>query len=130
MNRKEKITGLKAGLEDVMKKRLVRILSVSFMMIAAAMTLSHADAFKPTAVMAADADSAAKAGSAFYTVKVSSGYLALRTAQAYDYKNEIGQLYTGQTVQVLNTNTSSGTYWWVYAPTLGKSGYVNKNYLY
>lgn len=62
-----------------------------------------------------------------YNVKVDSGYLALRTAKAYDYNNEIGELYTGQSVEV--QDTSDSTYWWVYAPTLGKSGYVNKNYL-
>ena len=61
------------------------------------------------------------------TVSVATGYLALRTAKAYDYSNEIGKLYSGQTVQVLDTSDS--TYWWVYAPTLGKSGYVNRNYL-
>ena len=61
------------------------------------------------------------------TVSVATGYLALRTAKAYDYSNEIGKLYSGQTVQV--QDTSDSTYWWVYAPTLGKSGYVNRNYL-
>ena len=35
-----------------------------------------------------------------YTVRVETGYLALRTAQAYDYRNEIGKLYTGDTVEV------------------------------
>ncbi|MGN0354221.1 MAG: hypothetical protein ACI4EI_04000 [Muricoprocola sp.] len=62
-----------------------------------------------------------------YNVKVDSGYLALRTAKAYDYNNEIGELYTGQPVEVQDTSDSQ--YWWVYAPTLGKSGYVNKDYL-
>lgn len=62
-----------------------------------------------------------------YTVRVQSGYLALRTAKAYDYNNEIGKLYTGQTVQALNTD---GLYWYVYAPTLGLYGYVNSDYLY
>ena len=65
-----------------------------------------------------------------YTARVSDGYLALRNAQAYDYNNEIGKIYTGQTVEVYDYNRTSSTYWWVYAPTLGKSGYVNKNYLY
>ena len=112
----------------MMKKNLVRILSISLVMVAAAMVLPHTDALKPAAVMAADAGSTAKAGTT-YTVKVKTGYLALRSAQAYDYKNEIGKLYTGQTVQVLNTGSSGSTYWWVYAPTLDQSGYVNKNYL-
>lgn len=61
-------------------------------------------------------------------VKVESGYLALRTAKAYDAANEIGKLYTGECVWVLNT--SDKQYWYVYAPTLNKSGYVNKDYLY
>lgn len=62
-----------------------------------------------------------------YTVSVSEGYLALRTAKAFDYSNEIGKLYSGQTVEV--TDYSDDTYWYVYAPSLGKSGYVNCNYL-
>lgn len=61
------------------------------------------------------------------TVKVAKGYLALRSAKAYNYSNEIGKLYTGDTVQV--QDTSDSTYWWVYAPKLGKSGFVNRNYL-
>ncbi len=61
------------------------------------------------------------------TVKVKSGYLALRNAKAYDDANEIGQLNTGDTVQV--QDSSGSTYWYVYSPKLGKSGYVNKNYL-
>ena len=62
-----------------------------------------------------------------YTVVVDEGYLALRTAKAYDSRNEIGELYTGDTVDV--TDTSDSTYWYVYSPKYGKSGYVNRNYL-
>ena len=62
------------------------------------------------------------------TVRVAEGYLALRTAKAYDAQNEIGKLYTGDTVQLIDTSDSG--YWYVYAPVLGKSGYVNKDYLY
>ena len=62
------------------------------------------------------------------TVKVATGYLALRNAKGYYESNEIGSLYTGETVQVLDQ--SDDTYWWVYSPKLNKSGYVNKNYLY
>ncbi len=62
-----------------------------------------------------------------YTVVVDEGYLALRTAKAYDSRNEIGELYTGDTVDV--TDTSDSTYWYVYSPKHGKSGYVNRNYL-
>ena len=61
------------------------------------------------------------------TVRVQSGYLALRTAKAYDASNEIGKLYTGDTVYI--EDTSDAQYWWVYAPTLGQEGYVNKDYL-
>lgn len=67
-------------------------------------------------------------GTVTKTVSVSKGYLALRSAKAYDAANEIGELYTGDTVQV--TDTSDSTYWYVYSPKLGKSGYVNKDYLY
>ena len=61
-----------------------------------------------------------------YTVKVDTGYLALRTAPAYDYSNEIGKLYTGDKVSV---QEKGGTYWWVYSPKYDRSGYVNSNYL-
>ena len=59
--------------------------------------------------------------------KVETGYLALRNAKAYERENEIGVLYTGDPVFVLDDSDSS--YWTVYAPTLSKAGYVNKNYL-
>ena len=64
----------------------------------------------------------------YYSVKVNSGYLALRTYPSYEDWNEIGELYTGDVVEVLDT-TSNATYWWVYSPKHGKEGYVNKNYL-
>ena len=63
-----------------------------------------------------------------YTVRVSKGYLALRSAKAYDSSNEIGELYTGDTVTV--SDSSDSQYWYVYSPKLGKSGYVNKDYVY
>lgn len=66
--------------------------------------------------------------SSTWTVAVNKGYLALRTAKAYDDANEIGQLYSGDTVDV--TDSSDSTYWYVYSPKLGKYGYVNRNYLY
>ena len=62
-----------------------------------------------------------------YKVKVQKGYLALRTKPAYDEKNEIGELYTGDTVTVIEKTYEN--YWWVYSPKYGKYGYVNKNYL-
>lgn len=61
-----------------------------------------------------------------YYVSVSKGYLALRSAQSFDASNEIGKLYNGDQVQV---KKRSGTYWYVYAPSLGISGYVNSSYL-
>lgn len=60
-------------------------------------------------------------------VRVESGYLALRTSKAYDYANEIGKLYTGDTVQLIDTTDAQ--YWYVYAPSLGKCGFVNRDYL-
>ena len=59
--------------------------------------------------------------------RVETGYLALRTAKAYDSRNEIGKLYTGDPVIVLDD--SDYEYWTVYAPTLYQTGYVNCNYL-
>ena len=63
-----------------------------------------------------------------WTVDVSNGYLALRTEKAFDSSNEIGRLYSGDPVETVDTSDS--TYWYVYAPTLGKYGYVNRNYIY
>jgi len=62
-----------------------------------------------------------------YYASVSSGYLALRNAQAYDETNEIGKISNGQEVQVVDSST--GTYWYVYVPALGQYGYVNSDYL-
>ena len=63
-----------------------------------------------------------------YTVYVQRGYLALRTEAAYDDRNVIGELYSGDTVVV--QSKGSGRYWYVYAPGLGAYGYVDKRYLY
>ena len=63
-----------------------------------------------------------------YTVSVNKGYLALRTQKAYDDSNEIGQLYSGDTVLV--SDSSDSKYWYVYAPKLNQYGYVDKNYIY
>ena len=60
------------------------------------------------------------ASSDTYTVRVETGYLALRTAQAYDYRNEIGKLYTGDTVEV--EEYGSGDYWYVYSAKLNRYG--------
>ena len=61
-------------------------------------------------------------------VHVDTGYLALRTAPAYDEANEIGELYNGDSVEI--TGGRSGNYVWVYSPKYGCSGYVNSNFLY
>ena len=62
------------------------------------------------------------------TVYVSSGYLALRTAPSYDSGNEIGQLYTGDSVQ-LTGGAVSGSYVQVYSPKIGSYGWVNAGFL-
>lgn len=61
-------------------------------------------------------------------VRVSKGYLALRTAPAYDEANEIGELYTGDIVEVEDL-TSNG-YAYVYSYKYDTYGYANVNYLY
>ena len=78
------------------------------------------------AIPATAREAKAAAGTTF-KVKVSDGYLALRSEKAFDKGNEIGQLNTGDTVQV--KDTSNDQYWYVYVPKLGKEGYVDKNYL-
>ena len=50
----------------------------------------------------------AAAGTAF-KVKVTDGYLALRSEKAFDKSNEIGQLNTGDLVEV--TDRKDSTYW-------------------
>ena len=62
-----------------------------------------------------------------YTVTVASGYLALRTEKAYRDANEIGQLYTGESVELVDASDS--TYWYVYSSKHDKYGYVNRKYL-
>lgn len=61
----------------------------------------------------------------FYVNGVSE-YLALRREQSYDSANEIGKLPNGTRVQVIS---QQGTYWYIYAPTLGMYGYANGDYL-
>ena len=63
----------------------------------------------------------------YYRVHVEKGYLALRSYPAYDEANEKGELHTGDVVEFVRSYDD--TYWWVRSPKLGKSGYVNKNYL-
>lgn len=61
-----------------------------------------------------------------YTVKVDSGYLAVRSAPSYDASNELARLYTGDVFYV--EMWPSGDYWYGYTKS-GVEGYVNKNYL-
>lgn len=61
-----------------------------------------------------------------YYVCVQKGYLALRNAKAFDSANEIGQMNNGDYVWAIDT---SGTYWYVYSPSLGMYGYTNSEYL-
>lgn len=61
-----------------------------------------------------------------YTVKVETGYLALRSDPSYDSRNELESLYTGDTFYVMYDYDS--TYAYGYSES-GKEGYVNKNYL-
>lgn len=86
----------------------------------------------------------AEGGSTHKKVKgLQTGYLALRNAPGYDYRNEIGQLQngdlvdiTGPTVAVKNDFQGKTTnYTWVTVKksktcTTGKSGYVNASYLH
>ena len=64
---------------------------------------------------------------AWKTVYVDSGYLALRNAPSYDSNTEIGQLRTGDTVQI--DSECSGSYIYVYSPKHGTSGWVNAGFL-
>lgn len=61
-----------------------------------------------------------------YTVKVESGYLALRSKPAYNASNELESLYTGDHFYVMSDYDD--TYVYGYSES-GKMGYVNKNYL-
>ena len=63
----------------------------------------------------------------FGTVRVDSGYLALRSEPAYAYENEIAHLYTGDKVQY--AGDACGSYVTVYTES-GKFGWVNENYLH
>ena len=62
-----------------------------------------------------------------YRVNVSQGYLALRSGKSYNAANEIGELYSGELVEVLDA--SDPAYWYVYSAKTGQCGYVNKDYL-
>ena len=59
-------------------------------------------------------------------VRVSKGYLALRTAPYYSEDNEIGELYTGDHVVVQYTENG---YAYVYSLKHCAYGFVNAKYL-
>ena len=59
-------------------------------------------------------------------VNVEVGYLALRTGPAYG-NNEIGQLYTGDTVMLIGG--AEGSYVRAYSPKYGTHGWVNAGFL-
>ena len=63
-----------------------------------------------------------------YRVNVATGYLALRTDTAFESSNEIGELYTGDLVEVMDYTGATG-YWYVYSPKYDDFGYVNNDYL-
>ena len=63
-----------------------------------------------------------------------TGYLALRTAPTYDYKNEIrgSESANGQPLQITGGYTVGAdgrTYVWVYNPRSGMSGWTNAAFL-
>ena len=64
-----------------------------------------------------------------YTVSGTTNYLALRNACSYDKSNEIGRIFNGDTVELIDSSTGNTGYWYVYSPTLDMYGFVNKSYL-
>ena len=78
-------------------------------------------------------------GGAWKTVSgLTGGYLAIRTAPAAQYENEINHTgllngdkvqVTGATVQGTGFGGGKAFYTWVYAPKYNVSGYVNSAYL-
>ncbi|MBQ6323163.1 MAG: SH3 domain-containing protein [Lachnospiraceae bacterium] len=63
----------------------------------------------------------------YRTVVVESGFLALRTTPEYDNSNIMGELYTGDTVQLIGG--TQGSYVRVYSPKIGTHGWVNAGFL-
>lgn len=66
-------------------------------------------------------------GYSVYVVDVDLGYLALRGEPSSDTDEILGELYYEEQVYVID---SSGSFWYIYAPTLGMYGYVNGDYDY
>lgn len=69
-----------------------------------------------------------QASSNTFRVNVATGYLALRNDTSFDTSNEIGELYTGDLVEVADYTGATG-YWYVYSPKYDRYGYVNNDYL-
>ena len=69
-----------------------------------------------------------QASSNTFRVNVATGYLALRNDTSFDTSNEIGELYTGDLVEVADYTGATG-YWYVYSPKYDLNGFVNKDYL-
>ena len=65
---------------------------------------------------------------AWKTVSVTDGYLALRRDTSYDQSNVIGQLYTGDQVEIQGSGCQ-GSYVFVYSPKYGCNGWVNAGFL-
>ena len=65
---------------------------------------------------------------AWKTVKVDSGYLALRRDCTYAQSTEIGQLHTGDQVEIQGSG-AAGSYVFVYSPKYGCNGWVNAGFL-
>ncbi|MBQ4176215.1 MAG: hypothetical protein II640_01980, partial [Lachnospiraceae bacterium] len=63
------------------------------------------------------------------TVRVNSGYLALRNDATYAQSNEIGQLNNGDQVEIEGTG-AAGSYVYVYSPKYGRCGWVNAGFLF
>ena len=68
------------------------------------------------------AGDAPESGYEVYTVTVEAGFLALRSEEAFDDSNILGEMYNGEEVYVLE---NTGTYFYVYSPKLGFYGYAN-----
>ena len=66
---------------------------------------------------------------AWKTVKVNDGYLALRRDTAYEQSNVIGQLYSGDQVEIQGSGCQ-GSYVFVYSPKYGCNGWVNAGFLF
>ena len=65
---------------------------------------------------------------AWKTVRVDSGYLALRRDCTFEQSNEIGQLKTGDQVEIQGSG-NAGSYVFVYSPKYGCCGWVNAGFL-